>query len=98
MPTETDRHELRLALERELGPGPASTLMELFPPVDWSEFARRSDITELKAELKGDIADLKVEIADLRAEVKGLVARMVAANVPIVFATAGLVLAAAKLA
>ncbi len=94
MASQQDRHELHLALERELGPRPAATLMELLPPFDWSEIARRSDIVELRAE----IAELRAEVADVRIGMKGQVARIVAANVPIMFATAGLVLAAAKLA
>ena len=76
MPTEDDRHELRLALERRLGPGPAATLMELLPPVDWSEIARRSDIAELRAELKVDIADLRVELKSDIAELKGDIAEL----------------------
>jgi hypothetical protein len=97
MPTEADRHELRLALERELGRSPATTLMELFPPVDWSEFARRSDIAELRAEINELRVELKGEISELRADMKGQVTRLVVANIPIMFGTAGLVLAAAKL-
>ena len=32
--------------------------MELLPPVGWSDVARRSDIAELRGELKADIARL----------------------------------------
>ena len=34
--SDADRRDLHEAPERELGPGPATTLMELLPPFGWS--------------------------------------------------------------
>jgi hypothetical protein len=58
--------------------GPATTLMELLPPVGRADVARRSDLVaiggemaeirgemaELKAELRGDMATLRTELKD----------------------------------
>ena len=64
MVSDRDRRSLHVALERELGEGPATTLMELLPPVGWSDVARRSDlvaiggeIAELRGELKTDMLE-----------------------------------------
>ena len=91
MPTDADRRELFAALERSLGAAPAATLMELLPPVSWTELATKADLAAQGTALRG-------EIAELRSKVDGLVARQLVANVPLMFGVAGLVLAAAKLA
>ncbi len=86
MSTEGERRDLLGALERSLGPAPATTLMELLPPVGWGDVARRADLdahgvalrgemAELRGELKGEMADLRLELkgemADLSLELKG---------------------------
>jgi predicted nuclease with TOPRIM domain len=82
MVSDRDRRELHVALERELGTGPATTLMELLPPVGWSDVARQSDLVairgemaELRGELRGEMAELRTELkgemAELRTELKG---------------------------
>ncbi|HSH62131.1 MAG TPA: hypothetical protein VK988_21275 [Acidimicrobiales bacterium] len=86
MSTEAERRDLLGALERSLGPAPASTLMELLPPVGWGDVARRADLdahgvalrgemAELRGELKGEMVDLRLELkgemAELRGELKG---------------------------
>ncbi|HSH62134.1 MAG TPA: hypothetical protein VK988_21290 [Acidimicrobiales bacterium] len=91
MSTEAERRDLLGALERSLGPAPASTLMELLPPVGWGDVARRADLdahsvalrgemAELRGELKAEMADLRLELkgemADLRAEMATLSARI----------------------
>jgi hypothetical protein len=80
------RRELYDVLERRLGEGPATTMMELLPPVGWADVARQSDLTALRGEM-----------AELRAEIRSQLPRLYVANVGLAFATAGLVLAAAKL-
>ena len=61
------------------------------------DVARRSDVDNLRIELRGEIAELRGEMAELRAEFHGLIPRVMLANLPIMFGVAGLVLAAAKL-
>ena len=83
---------------RGLGGGPAATMMELLPPVGWSDVARQSDLTARRGEMAQLRGELKVELSELRAELKAQVPRLYIANVGMAFATAGLVLAAAKFA
>ena len=87
MVSDQARRDLYDVLERRLGEGPATTMMELLPPVGWADVARQSDLTALRGEM-----------AELRAEIKSQLPRLYVANVGLAFATAGLVLAAAKLA
>ncbi len=112
MVSDEERRDLYDVLEKRLGQGPAGTLMELLPPVGWSDVARQSDLVavrgemsqlrgemaELRGELKGEMAQLRVEIAKLSAKIDGQIPRLVMANIGMAFGTAGLVLAAAKLA
>jgi len=70
--TERRRRRLFDAAERVLGTEEAEILMELVPA--GLEPATRADLTELRTELKGDIADLRAEMAELRAELKGDIA------------------------
>jgi hypothetical protein len=112
MVSDQDRRELHQALEQQLGGGPATTMMELLPPVGWADVARQTDLVALRGELKGEMAqlrsELKGEMAELRAELKGEIAelrgemktilpKLVAANIGSMIGVAGLVLAAAKL-
>src|SRR5919199_1000651 len=78
MVSDRDRRDLFEALNLTLGEGPASTLMELLPPVGWADVARQSDITAVRSEigqLQGEMrelrGELKGEMAELRAELKG---------------------------
>ena len=112
MVSDHDRRELHSALEERLGEGPAGTLMDLLPPVGWADVARRSDITVLGAELRGEIAGLQGEIGGIKGELGGVkgelallnaridaqVPKLMWANVVSMFGVAGLVLAAARLA
>jgi hypothetical protein len=112
MVSDQDRRELYQALEQRLGGGPATTMMELLPPVGWADVARQTDLVALRGELKGEMAqlrsELKGEMAELRAELKGEIAelrgemktilpKLVAANIASMIGVAGLVLTAAKL-
>jgi hypothetical protein len=112
MVSDQDRRELYEALERRLGQGPAGTMMELLPPVGWSDVARQSDLVAVRgemAEVRGEMAELRGEMAELRAELKGEIAelrgelraqlpRLYAANIASMIGVAGLVLAGSKLA
>ena len=53
MVSDRDRRELFDALNHSLGEGPATTLMELLPPVGWSDVARQSDVTSVRGEIAG---------------------------------------------
>ena len=98
MVSDQARRDLYDVLERRLGEGPATTMMELLPPVGWADVARQSDLTALRGEMAQLRGELKGELSELRAEVKSQLPRLYVANVGLAFATAGLVLAAAKLA
>jgi hypothetical protein len=101
--TDSQRRQLYADLERLVGRDSADVMMELLPPVGWSDVARqplmdaqfvavRGEMAELRAELRGEIGGIKGELA-------GLVRRLAAVNAVSVVAasmsTAGLVLAAA---
>jgi hypothetical protein len=101
MVSDQDRRQLFDALERRLGPGPASTMMELLPPVGWADVARQGDLVAVRgeiAELRGEIAELRGDIAEVRGEMKAQLPRLITANIASMIGVAGLVLAAAKLA
>ena len=81
MVSDRDRRELYEALERQLGHGAATTMMELLPPVGWGDVARQSDLVAVRgemAELRGEMAELRAELrgemAELRVELKGEIA------------------------
>ncbi|MDQ4089076.1 MAG: hypothetical protein M3163_02050 [Actinomycetota bacterium] len=83
MVSDQDRRDLYMALERQLGGGPAATMMELLPPVGWADVARQSDLValrgemaEIRGELKGAMAELRGEMAELRAGLKGEIAAL----------------------
>ena len=57
--------------DEELDRKRANTLMELLPPVGWSDVARRGDIAELRGEMAELRGELRGEMAELRAELKG---------------------------
>ena len=90
MVSDQDRRDLYQALERQLGGGPAATMMELLPPVGWADVARQSDVVALRgemaqvrgeltgemAELRGEMAGLRGEMSELRAELKAEIAEL----------------------
>jgi hypothetical protein len=93
MVTDAERRRLYDACVRTWGDESAATLMELLPPVGWSDLARQSDLRELRAELKGDIAELRGEVAELRAEVRSQLPKLITANIASMLGVAGLVAA-----
>lgn len=80
---EKVRHDLYEGLERVVGETPAKLLMTAIPPFSWDNVATKSDIAELRSELKGDITDLRSELKgdiawlrednlDIRGELRGI--------------------------
>lgn len=69
---ENDRFRLHQKLEAVLGADNASTMMELFPPRDWSDYARRNDIdnarTEMRVEFIAVRSEMATEFAAVRSE------------------------------
>lgn len=77
MTTEEARHELYEAARRELGEGPAATLMVQLFAMDPERVATKDDLAEirgeigeLRGEMRGEITAVRGEITDLRGEVQ----------------------------
>lgn len=98
MVSDHDRRNLYEALERQLGGGPAATMMELLPPVGWADVARQSDLAAIRGEMAELRAELKGEIAELRGEIRAQLPKLITANIASMIGISGLVLAAAKFA
>ena len=60
--SEAARADLYNGLADVLGPERAETLMTQLPRFDTSEVATRSDLRELRAELKGDMAAIHTRL------------------------------------
>ncbi|HEX9236051.1 MAG TPA: hypothetical protein VF972_07205 [Actinomycetota bacterium] len=93
---ERSRHELFIRLEEVLGPGEATTLMEMLPPVGWADVATRRDLDQ-----KIDVlaATLRAEFrAELNEQTRTLIHAMLLALTSAVLAVGGLAFAAARLA
>ena len=71
----------------------ANTLMELLPPVGWSDVARRGDIAELRGEMALLRAELKGEITKVQSQLP----KLIAANIGSMIGVAGVVLAGGAL-
>ena len=73
---ENTRLDLRQAFEELIGPDLAHAAMEAMPPLDYDQFATKTDVDNLGASLRVEIAagrtDLKSDIAEVRADMTGL--------------------------
>ena len=78
MVSEQERRDLYQALEQRLGESPASTLMELRPPVGWVDLARQSDLVAVRGEMAELAAGLRGEMAELAAGLRGEMAELAA--------------------
>lgn len=69
-PTEAERFELQQELIGVLKKGPANTLMESLPPMDWHELATKSDLALLKDDLAAleERMNARFEVVDVRLE------------------------------
>lgn len=76
--SEGARFKLFQSAQRQLGHDEAVTLMEMLPPVEWSDVATKSDLGVLSSELRTEMselrAELKGEMSELRGELKAEIA------------------------
>jgi hypothetical protein len=94
-PSESDRLRLFETARRSWGDEAAATLMDLLPPLDWSQIATKQDLAELRSELRTEIADLRSEVHLRFAEhTRTIVLAVVGSNVALV----GLTFVAARFA
>ena len=61
-PTETERHQLQQALTDALHEGPAKTLMESLPPMDWHELATKTDLAANEERVDVRLEALRIEL------------------------------------
>lgn len=72
--TEAERHHLYESLKIHLGSESADTLMNLIPPIDWSELATKSDFRRIDeridamSETMATAMATKTDLAEMRAD------------------------------
>ncbi|MEX1037528.1 MAG: hypothetical protein WDZ96_01575 [Acidimicrobiia bacterium] len=71
-----DRDSLYVRLREVLGDEQAATLMELLPP-DPGQLATKADISDIKTELKTDIAGLRTDVSRLNERMDRMESLMV---------------------
>lgn len=57
-------------IESLLGPDDAEYLMAALPPDGWDEVATKTDVRELGASLRTEMAELRADTAELKSELK----------------------------
>ena len=72
--SEAARNDLYNGLSEVLGPERAETLMSYLPRYDPEENATRADVDSIRSEMVDMRSELKNEIADLRSELKSDIA------------------------
>ena len=93
--SESQRHQLFEWFQEAMGPERAAVMMDLLPPVGWSDLATKADLHALRAELRGDIARLEGRMDHGFGRMqKNIYLSMLASNATVV----GLVLAVLKAA
>jgi hypothetical protein len=95
---DRSQRDLVAKLRSTLGPDEADTLMSMFPPHGWDQFATKADLVELRTELRSELKGLKHELtADFRKEIIGQTRTIIFAVVGILIPYAGVIFAAARL-
>lgn len=74
------RNRLFNKFRDQYGDEDAAVLMDMLPPGGWDEVASKSDLRDLRSELRADIADVRGEIAELRGDIARIHERL--AEVP----------------
>lgn len=69
MVAEERRELLQQGLATHLGAELATLLISELPPVDWSEIATKSDLAELRTELRSELNELRGELGAVKLEV-----------------------------
>jgi hypothetical protein len=68
MTSQQEQITMQEKLREVLGSGPAATLMSMLPRSD--ELATKTDLFELRDDLRGEIAGVRTEVAFLRQEME----------------------------
>ena len=68
---EGARFRLFESAQRQLGHDEAITLMEMLPPLPWSDVATKADLAALGSATKSDLAVLGSELRSEMSELKG---------------------------
>ena len=77
-----------------MGPERAAVIMEMLPPVGWTDLATKDDVRSLGVELRGEMAELRGEMQHSFARLqRATYLSVLASNATI----AGIVLAAVQL-
>lgn len=98
MGTEAQRAKVYGAVAEHWGEEVAVAIMELLPPHDMDDFARKSDIALLRGEfgeLRGELGELKGQFSALSGKVDAQFSKIMVANVTMMFGFSGLAAAAA---
>ena len=105
--SESDRHELHDKLIETIGERAAESLMSYLPPVGWADVATKRDldalatkldVTELRTEMAELRTELKVDMGELRTEIAAVGSRLFWQMLTLQFTAAGLFIAVARLA
>ena len=73
---DNDRLEMHLRLKEVLGDAVGDTVMKNLPPVDWSGFARKSDVEALARLTEVRFAAVDTRLASIDSRLSGIVAGM----------------------
>lgn len=73
---DNNRLEMHLRLKEVLGDTVGDTVMRSLPPVDWSEFARKSDVEALARLTEVRFAAVDARLASIESRLSGIVAGM----------------------
>lgn len=73
---DNDRLEMHLRRKEILGDTVGDTVMKNLPPVDWSEFARKSDVEALARLTEVRFAAVDTRLASIDSRLSGIAAGM----------------------
>ena len=73
---DNDRLEMNLRLKEVLGDSVGDIVMRNLPPVDWSEFARKSDVEVLARLTEVRFAAVDTRLASIESRLSAIVAGM----------------------